>query len=72
MNGTIKNDLIILKKERNAKNAFLKILNGTEKNGTDINLNERLKSGTRSYSQERVLSREHCKSGMCSKSSRND
>ena len=59
MNGTIKNDLIILKKERNAKNAFLKILNGTEKNGTDINLNERLKSGTRSYSQERVLSREY-------------
>ena len=37
-NGTIKNDLIVLKKERNAKNAFLKILEwkgeiGTERNG---------------------------------------
>ena len=34
----------------------LKIL---ERNGTDISLKERLKSGKHSYYQERVLSQEH-------------
>ena len=40
------------KKEQNAKNVFLKILerNGEEQNGTDISLQELLKSGTRSKS----------------------
>ena len=55
-NGTIKNNHIVPKKERNAKNTFLKIL---ERNGTDISLKECLKSGTHSYYQERGLSQEH-------------
>ena len=45
------------------------ICKGTERNGTEITQKERLKSGMRSYYQERVLSRTHFKSGMCSKSS---
>ena len=57
-NGTIKNNPIVPEKEWNAKNTFLKILeqNGKEWNGTDISLKERVKSGTCSYYQERILS----------------
>jgi len=56
-NGTIKNNPIVLKKERNA---FLK-----HWIGTDISLKERLTLGTHSFYQERILSQEGISNQKC-------
>ena len=71
----IKTDPIVLKKNKRIEHVLKNvgtICKGTERNGTEITQKERLKSGMRSYYQERVLSSTHLKSGMCSKSSRNN